>query len=65
LNPSGWSAEFICTPFVYGKRKFHFIDILKKKKETHCDEDTIHGRAKHTAGGTAPPAEITPWSADF
>ncbi len=23
------------------------------------------GEAKHTAGGTAPPAEITPWSADF
>ncbi len=30
-------------PSVYGKRKFRFTDILKKKKETHCDETPLMG----------------------
>ncbi len=59
------SGIYTAAAFRLWKKRIHFTAIPKKEKETHCDEDTINGRAHHTAGGTAPFAEITPWSADF
>ena len=57
-------SGFIYMLLLMEKRKFRFIGILKAKKR-HGDENTVNGRANRTADSPTPPAEITPWSADF